>query len=227
MLTLSLENRRDRYSLKEKLKIYALLKRRGAEERAEEVAPLVTSKGSFLAQVKQVIVLPSSLQQCVEEGIIDVKTARTVSDLPPEAVHIYLETIMEKNDVRKQEGLPLSLSLRRLLLHYLYEVVKREGMEKRKILETFSTVLSHMPLQEAFEKARRMRYPELSKREDALRRFENEKIRGTGIKVEAPPNFEGDSYKFNFSVNSPAQIDTMISRLRLIRNNSDELFRLL
>jgi len=226
-LALSLENRRDRYSLKEKCKIYKLLEKRGAEERADEIAPLISTKGSYLVQVKQVLTLPGPLRNCVEEELIDTKTAHTVSDLPREAVQVYLKQMLKTAEDGKQGSMPLSHSRRRLLLIYLYEIVKREGRGGPKAVKTFSQILSETSMEKAFDKARRLRFPELTEREEALRRFEETYLRGTGLKMEAPPNFEGDSFRFSFSVNSSAQLDTMIHRLQAIREQSDELFRVL
>lgn len=226
-LSLSLENRRDRYSLKEKCKIYRLLEDRGVEDRAGEVAPLISTKGSFLVQVKQVLTLPSPLKNAVEEEVIDAKTAQTVSDLPPEAVQVYLKRISHTPEKENQGDIPLSYSRRRLLLLYLYEIVKRQGMEGPEAVRTFSHILSEPSMEKAFDKAKRLRFPELTEREEALRRFEEMYLCGTGMKLEAPQNFEGDSFRFSFSVNSPRQLETMISRLESIRNNSNDIFRLL
>ncbi len=78
-----------------------------------------------------------------------------------------------------------------------------------------------------FEYAASVRYPQLKKLEHEFSAYNEKYLKGSGIQLKSPPNFEGGSYTVQFSFKSQKQLGRIIDRLEKVRESSDEIFRLL
>ena len=71
------------------------------------------------------------------------------------------------------------------------------------------------------------RYPLLKALEKDFSIYTEKYLKGSGIQLKPPANFEGGSYSAQFSFKSEKQLSGIIKNLEKIRNTSDEIFRLL
>ncbi len=211
---LKLEDRKDAYTWEEKAGISDLVDRFGlSEPEKRRIERLVQTQGSFLAALNQYRPLPAELKSLVEEGSVDLKTARTVRDLPGEAVS-RLE--------RLTAG--LSFSRRRELFVLFNEIVIRDAPEGEEISEFLSRVEEAA---DPVETVRRARFPELEALEESFAVFKESLLGGSGIELRAPKNFEGSRFSVSFSFETDRQLDRILDTLKTLRGNTDELYRLL
>ncbi len=210
-IALSLEGRCGEYSWEEKERILGFLKKRKIIHRAEEVSPLVNGRGSFVSQTESYIGLSKSLKSMVNKGLLDLKTA------------VYLEGIPEALCTRfeKTEAL-LSLSERRQVLVMLFEIWKRDALSDAELLVLAEEVLSS---DEPKRIAEALRYRELHFMEETLQTIRS-RI-GKGIRVDAPPHFEGDAFTVSFSFQTMEEFDKKMLRLGKLKDSGEELFALL
>ncbi len=136
--------------------------------------------------------LPIPLQQFVAEDKIDLKTALRVKTLPLEILNHVIPFLDNR-----------SFSERRIFLQLLYEILQRDRLDTKKGVE-LARHLTHLakPLEELY----RIRYPELHRLEETYHGTVDSVLKGTGIKVSPPPNFEGTRFKVEFSFEKGSQL---------------------
>ncbi|MFP4563116.1 MAG: hypothetical protein ACLFRY_07370 [Spirochaetia bacterium] len=211
---LKLEGRKDGYSWEEKAGISDLVDRFGlSEPEKRRIERLVQTRGSFLAALNQYRHLPTELKSLVEEGAVDLKTARTVRDLPTEVISRL-----------KRLAAGLSFSRRRELFLLFNEIVFRDAPEEAEISEFLSRVEEAA---DPVETVRRARFPELDALEESFAVFKERFLGGSGIELRAPKNFEGSRFSVSFSFETDRQLDRILDTLETLRGNTDELYRLL
>jgi hypothetical protein len=211
---LRLEGRADGYSPAETARMLGFLQDSGAD-RAEiqAVEPLVRSGGSFAAQAEQYRRLPPALQGLVEQGLVDLKTAAAVAALPQPAVAAFAR------------GAPaLSASSRRLLLRQVYEVVRRDSLGAPRAAELVREALEQP---DPVEAARRVRHPDLSAMESTLREIVHSCVGSSGVQVDPPPYFEGDSFTVRFRFAGCRSLAEKLAAAGRLVDRCDELFDLL
>jgi hypothetical protein len=211
---LRLEGRADGYSPEETARMLRFLRATGAGEEAIRVLdPLVRRNGGFVSPAEQYEGLPRLLQQLVEQGMVDLKTASAVTTLPEPAVAVFAG-----------DASTLSASNRRLFLRQVYEVVQRDALSeaaaKAMVHETF-----RQP--DPVGAVRRLRYPQLAEMESRLQRIVDSCVGGSGVRVEPPPYFEGDAFTLWFRF---AGCESLAEKLRAAGRlvaECDGLFKLL
>ncbi len=154
---------------------------------------------------------PPGLKELVNEDQIVLKTALLTATLH-EPVFLGLKKCRS-----------LSFSRRRQFLIQLEEIGRKEALSGKEILTLAVAALSE---EKPLEAVRRRRYPQLSQAE-ARFSLRLELLQGSGITLEPPPYFEGNSYSINFSFQSGPGLARKIHHLERLREQADELFSLL
>lgn len=213
LLSLMLENRTDGYSWEEKGRVLGLMRDIPVIQHIDEICSLVQSEGSFVPQTELFLKFPSELQQVLSGGLIDMKTAERVADLP-ETVFPAAEPLLRS----------MSFSTRRKFLVMLRETGKRDGFSAGD----YTAFIDRLEqIENPFAELRRERYPRLSEMEDTFQRFEKKYIQGSGIQIKPPENFEGGSFTVEFDWKSGRQLSRVLKKLESLRENGNELFDLL
>lgn len=212
-LALSLEGRSDKYSWREKAAIHSVMRSEDDPvEETTELLSLVQSEGSFIPLAERFIAFPDHIRLLVEKGVIDIKTAEAVEFLDP-AVVSRLEGLCEK----------ASFSQRRQLFTWMYEIIRRDGLSP----DETAAMLDHMSRESVIGAVQKVRFPTLTSLEEAVDNFRNRYVRGSGIDLKPPPQFEGENYVIRFEWKTGKQMERIIEDLRTMNEHRDELFRLL
>jgi hypothetical protein len=217
---LKLEDRRDGYSWEEKEKLAGLIEEFGLSEADKRrIEGYVQAKGSFLAALPQYRSLPPELKNMVEAGAMDLKTAWTARSLPDKTLSRLDELAAD-----------LSFSRRRELFVMTAEITARDGLSEEG-LSDFVDLLEEAAGPETTDDpvaaARRVRFPELGSLERKFAAIKDRFLAGSGIDLRAPKNFEGSRFSVSFAFETDRQLDRIIDSLKTLRDNTDELYRLL
>lgn len=213
-IALRLEGRTDAYSPAETAGMLEFLQASGGGRAAlQAVEPLVRRHGGFVAQAEQYLRLPPALQDVVERGLVDLKTAVAVAALPEAAVATFA-----------RGASALSAGSRRLLLRQVYEVVRREGLAPSG---AEALVRETLDQSDPVEAARRRRYPQLTAMEAALWEIVGSCVGSSGVRVDPPPYFEGDAYTVSFRFAGCRSLEEKLAAANRLVERCDELFGLL
>lgn len=211
-IALKLENRKDRYSWKERESLASLVKELDIDPSSDDIVRLVQSSGSFVPQVAQYRGLPEILQEAISNRRLELKTALRVKGLPKKAFDKILT-------------LPgLTVSNLRQLLTLLEEIRRKNQFSDEELMSTLDAALE---LSDSVSALRRVRYPELTDMEREFRDIESRVLKKSGITLTAPAGFEGSSFTAAFSFKNGSDIDSAIEALDSLRRGGDELFALL
>ncbi len=154
-------------------------------------------------------------KELVNSGGLDVKTAFRMRGLHEGALAFL---------AANESFARLTRSEKRIFCEYAYEAIMRDTIEgEAQISFLGETLASGHPLAE-MEKARFPRLAEKGKKLDELRK---KNLSGSGITLEAPPQFEGDSFTISFSFSSRKSFCRRLESLRKIEDSIDELIGLL
>lgn len=177
----------------------------------DAVRDLVDPGGDFMHHLERYRALAPEVRRWVDRGICDLRTAERIAGLPPDLMPAI-----------ERAGEGLSFSNRRRFLVMARDVLQRDGEAPvREILEAGENAA------ERLERLRRVRYPELSALETTLERVNREHLRGTGVRVEVPKNFEGGALTVSFPFSSTRELERRLRSADRIREKSDELLGLL
>lgn len=222
-IALSMENRCGSYSLIEKEKIYLFLKNNMCslpdydEDWISSVPTsllsLVQNEGSFIPSTEVFASLPPALKELAGRELLDLKTAKSCSNIPAEALS-NLEAVVQK----------LSFAARRIFLINISEIIKRDSLND-KITCAFAKKLAEEA--SPTEAAERERRPNLFTAEKEFKDFCDTYLKSTGVRLKHPPFFEGESFGVEFSFKSKKQLDKIIKSLNILQEKSDDIFRLL
>jgi hypothetical protein len=212
-LALTLENRADRYTWREKADILACIRYFPEMDPGEDLLSLVQTDGSFIPPTEIFLKLPEHVRKAVDSGLIDIKTGERIADLPGPAFTLLLPILRT-----------LSFSSRRQFLLMLTETAKRDRLGGAEIAAFADTLLtSPAPL----EQLKHRRYPQLTRMEQRLEEYRGKYLRGTGIECVPPPNFEGEDFTLRFRWKSEEQLHRTIANLSRLKGTGHELFELL
>jgi len=179
----------------------------------EAVRDLVDPSGDFTQQVERYRTLTPELRRWVDRGMCDLRTAERLGALPAELMPAI-----------ENAGAGLSFSNRRRFLVMAQEVVRRDGPAPlAEILRSESSGRAD----DRLKRLQELRYPMFSALEATLRRVNHDVLGGTGVRVEAPKNFEGGALTVTFSFSSRRELERRLRSAELIREKSDELLGLL
>ncbi|MEW5816296.1 MAG: hypothetical protein AB1798_12975, partial [Spirochaetota bacterium] len=213
ILALRLEDRCNRFSWKEKAQILEYIKTTGSLKRIEEISSLISSDHAFFKLTQDFSALNSALKELVEGGLLDLKTAVAVKELPADVCAYFLT-----------HSQSMSFSRKRLFLRHLYEVWRRDGIEAERLYGITETALkSKDPLGSIEDR----RYPHLKELEARLNSYKKKILIKTGIELSPPACFEGDAFSVKFSFKSKKQLSRIITDLTAIKETCDEIFCLL
>jgi len=214
ILALTLEDRTNRYSFREKarilsyLKAHSLLSGRGPGKDISQVEALVQEEGSFIPSAESFSGLSPAAADAVDRGLIDLKTAAAFP-LNEETASLLFAA-------------ELSLSERRIAYRLISEMTSSSRLPLEKERE-----LAELAVREGTRALRRIRFPELTGLEEELSRIRASYLAGSGITLSPPQNFEGDRFTFSFSCGSVKQLKKIIAALNRIGENFGELENLL
>jgi hypothetical protein len=216
-VALRLEARPGSYSWAEKLAMQRYLEGpAGNMEAGPALAALSPSIEGHLdpqleSRLKVYRTLPAYLREEVDRSRIDLKTALRVHRLPEPALRLVAQA-------------SLSYSERRELLHGLVELAGRQRLSAEAVAGlTHELLAARQPMKE-LENRRR---PAVS---DLRRRFEQicgPALAGSGVRLKAPPCFEGETYEVGFSFSSCRALARRLQGLARLAERCDELVELL
>lgn len=213
-MALRLENRAGSYTWPEKEKMLSFLDPGSREIMSTgEFSALIEGKTnpSLTAKVRTFSSLPAELKSLVAAGQIDLKSAHRVGELPPEVF-------------RGLRDCALTFSERRQFLNELFEIARRGNLSRERIAELCGRALGEdRPLEEIH----RLRFPTTSSLEQRFAALREELVRGSGVSLRAPLNFEGDSFTVGFKFNSRKSLARKLEILRALEGRCDALFELL
>lgn len=220
-LALRLEARAGRYSWPEKRNILEFVRRRRAEGEALDLATLAPwIEGRRDPQLEHRIArysaLPPASRQAVAAGSLDLKTAELAGGFPPAVLALI-------------EGAPLSFSRRRQFVELLGEVSRRDRLEAGELEELAARLLG-APLpggEQPLEALAVLRFPTLTALRERFAALAGGLWKGSGVQIQAPPNFEGESFSVAFGFSSRDDLSRRLRALRAVAEHCDELFALL
>ncbi|MFQ3621193.1 MAG: hypothetical protein SNJ78_09670 [Spirochaetales bacterium] len=208
LIFLSLENRKDRFSWHELESLLLFMQDNSIALSFEEISQYLLSEGRF-QRVEQFTRLPEVLKILVDKGKIDLKTAERVRSLPNSTLRV-LEPLLEK----------ISFSEARISLSRFYEISRRDQLEEKEAVRLAETLVKHPnPLQFLYQ----YRYPQIHRLEQILHHTIHPLIKGSGIKLQPPENFEGSRFTLEFSFENKNQLIRKIEVLNKLTEKIDEL----
>ncbi|MFP4429966.1 MAG: hypothetical protein ACOCW6_00380 [Spirochaetota bacterium] len=190
LLALALEGRTGSYSWEEMHRIVAYCER-FALDVDPEVSRAAVGDGGLVFRVERYRALPPLLRGALDRGAIDLKTAEALS--PPATEGNRRDEVLGK---LLSAGEGLSHSNRRKLLLIARELLVSRRSDPRELIRVVEAT-ADAP-EELLSQLRALRYPELTGMVRQLNRFTEEHLRGTGVRLEAPPNFEGRRFTVSF-----------------------------
>ncbi|MFP4384827.1 MAG: hypothetical protein ACLFST_09595 [Spirochaetia bacterium] len=211
---LILEGRRDSYSAEEKHRFLDYLSGKGVvPEKWDEVSPLIASKGSFIPQARQYEKLTEQAKDLVNSGLLDLKTAEQGKHIP-EAALAVLRPVLESG----------SFSVRRQLIEMISEVCIRDNCTPADAVRLAENLGAR---DEPLAYCMKLRYPRLTGLMEKFTQFRNNHLAGTGITLEPPKYFEGDTFQALFTFRSVEEFEKRIKSLEQLRKNIDGCLDLL
>lgn len=211
-IALATEGRRGSYGWGERLRIADHCATRGIDP--ADIADLVDTEADFFHQVAHYRELSLQLREWVERGICDLRTAQRLRALPTP----LLEAL-------ESAGSALSFSNRRRYFVMAEELFRRDGRDAATAL--VERLASIDGAGERLEALRRVRYPAISAIEERVARIGREVLRGSGVTVSAPKNFEGGAYTVSFRFSSSRELERRLHAAERLMDHSDELLGLL
>jgi hypothetical protein len=202
IIALCLEGRKDNYSFEEMDGIARYLSSNGIKEPPESISKLIADGDSFTAKIKKYGRLNRTLQNAVDTGLLDLKTAIRADSIPEPVIEKVLSGDLE-----------LTYSARRIFLTMLREVIMRDALKDTQVL---------ILLEEAVQSGDPMgflqgkRYPDLTALEVKYRQLRERLVKGRGLEIKAPAYFEGGSYRIEFSAAGAKQLERKIAVLKEI-----------
>ncbi|MCL2293739.1 MAG: hypothetical protein FWC36_02580 [Spirochaetes bacterium] len=217
LITLQCENRKNNYSWEEKEKIYLFIVKELDGKVSDSVLSRIQHEGLFMNSVSLYNSFPAHLKNLIQKNIVDLKTAKNctaINERAWEELEPYLLT--------------LTFSNRRIFLTNLSELLKKNALDKEfDSSKSFSFVKKLLEKKNPLEAVFKARYPDFSSCTERFNQFNSEVLKDSGIKLKQPPYFEGNSYSVEFSFRSKKHLEKIINRLSVLKEKSDEIFRLL
>jgi hypothetical protein len=216
-LALRLENRAGSFSWREKENLLAYARGPGRSEegplRLAPLAPLIEGHedAHLDSRLERYASLPAASKRLVAAGQLDLKSARLLGQLPAQVLEIA-------------GSAPLTFSRRRQFLLLLREVARREQLPSAGVTALAARLLAAPRPLAALEG---LRFPMLTALRERFEELAAALWRGSGVRVEPPPYFEGGTFSVRLEFASPESLRRKIAVLRKIQGQADELFELL
>jgi len=215
-IALRLEARPGRYSWEEKQKILRFAAaRREAGESVDlgTLSPWIEGRTDprFEARITRFAGLPPGARRAVAAGELDLKAAELAAELPAQLLPLLA-------------GSPLSFSQRRQFLLQLREVARRERLAPPDLSALAARLLQGRdPLQALAS----LRFPALTALTERFAALARSLWKGSGVRIDPPPYFEGGDFAVGFRFSSPENLRRKLRALQSVAEHSDELFALL
>jgi hypothetical protein len=228
-LALKLENRAGGFNWPEKERMWRHLTRRGdragatgsagaaddaaAAEPFADLSPLIEGRPDpkLADKVRTFSLLPQELKILVAEGQVDLKSAARIRKLPGKVF----------SGLRASS---LTFSQRRQFLNELFEVSCRGGLAPAEITELADRAFRETRPLDAIHK---LRFPTLTALETRFSVLEEQLFKGSGVRIQPPPYFEGNSFMVEFGFNSTKSFARKLGALRRLEGRLDALLQLL
>lgn len=211
-IALSSEGRSGAYGWEERRRIAEFCEQHRIP--AGTVADLVDPSGDFIQHITHYRILSPVLRGWVEQGVCDLRTAERLAQVPTDLLKRLEST-----------GDGLSFSNRRRYLVMAQEVLRRDGLDEATAVIADLARLDSPS--ERIEALRRVRYPTLVRMEEQLSEVNRVTLRGSGVRVTAPKNFEGGGYTVSFTFSSNRELERRLRSADRLREVSDDLLGLL
>lgn len=218
-LALRLEGRAGAYRWSEKQALLGFARASGFS--LDALAPLIEGRAEprLEERIGQFAGLPPALQRMVEQGELDLRAAVEVRELPEQALK-----------AAAQSG--LSFSERREFLRLLLEIGGRDRLSGAQLDELARTALASrrgaaQAGREALAALRELRSPLLADLRRRWKALERELLSASGVALEPPPYFEGDSIQVSFSFRTRASLSRRLRALDRVEERCDELLSFL
>jgi hypothetical protein len=184
----------------------------------KSVSLLVRGDANLFALLDRLEALPPSRRGLVESDAIDLKTAERARSLPEEAAAAFAELAPK-----------LSASERRIALGYLDDIAtnSRGAASSHDTAGLVALMKSAAAEAEPIATLRGARYPELASMEADFARITERELGGSGVKLEAPPTFEGQGFTLSFEFSSAAALEKRLAAAGRLKGACDELFAFL
>ncbi len=232
LLALALEGRPGGYAWPEMDRVVAFCERFAVEVDAE-ISQAVTGDGGLATRIARYRALPALLRGALDQGQIDTKTAEGLKSLvadDPARVEAASDDPGPAEVFGRlfSVGRTLSHSNRRKLLALARELLLSRRLDARDILRSIEAK-SDTPrcAEELLGELRRHRYPELTSMNDQLDRFATEHLKGSGVRLEAPPNFEGRRFSVSFDFADTREFSGRLAALKRAGENLEAILDLL
>jgi hypothetical protein len=218
-LALRLEGRPGAYSWGELENLLRFARRGGAPSAAGEaidlasLSPLIEGHPDprLEDRIERFMGLPAVVKEAVAGGRLELKIAELAAELPEEA----LERVV---------AAPLSFSDRRRFISMLLEVARRDGVAAGALPKLVRGLLERPDPVRALGG---LRQPTLAALQARFAALGEELWKGTGVRVDAPPSFEGDGFSVSFRFANPDALDRRLRALHRVAEHAHELFALL
>jgi hypothetical protein len=226
-LALRLESRAGAYRWSEKLSLLAFARAWGFS--LNELAPLIEGRADphLEEKIGQFAGLPPTLRRMVEQGELNLRAALEVRELPEPALAAAGES-------------RLTFSERRVFLRLLQELAGRDRLSVAQVTALARTALAAPrgpavggPSETgsaglaALAALHELRSPLLVDLRRRWATLEQELLSGSGVFLESPPYFEGDTIRVSFSFRSRAGLARKLGALARAEERCDELLSFL
>jgi hypothetical protein len=209
---LAMERRAGHYSIDEIARIVDICRSLGVA--TTEVVDLIAPDREIDERVSRYRALPDAIAALVTAGVCDLNTADRLATVPCDIVD-RLACFVDR----------LSFSNRRRAFEYIVEITVRDGAPAvREMIERLAAIDDP---KERLDTVRRVRYPTIAGFEARAERVRSRVLRGTGVRLDVPQNFEGDRYTVSFDFASTAQLERRVAALQRLVDESDGLLELL
>ncbi len=219
-LALKLENRAGSFSWPEKQRMLEFL---GTSEDLSagpaliellsDLSPLIEAHRDpqLAAKIAEFAALPQGLKALVAEGQVDLKSAVRVRSLPQEVF-------------AGLQGSTLTFSQRRQFLNELFELSRKGKLGRGEIRDAASQAFRD---RQPIETVHRLRFPILTELESRFSALEEHLLKGSGVRLNPPPYFEGEAFSVEFQFNNTKSFKRKLNTLHSLQGHLDALFELL
>jgi hypothetical protein len=151
--------------------------------------------------------------RAVESGLLDLKTAERCRSLPEACAEAFLGIAPR-----------LSASERRIAFGFLDDIFLSGRLDAGEVTAAIGDAGKE---EKPLEPLRRLRYPELASMEAAFGAIAARELGGSGVRLEAPRNFEGSGFALSFEFTSRESLARRLAAAAKLEGDCDELFSLL
>jgi hypothetical protein len=215
-LALRLEGRAGDYSWREKENMLRFVRRRAEYGESVDLATLSPwieghPDSQLQRRIERFAGLPPTVKEAVTAGRLDLKSGELAARLPAEIT-------------ARLDRASLSFSRRRRFLTLLLEVSRRDRLSASKIEELARRLLED---EQPLEALADLRYPTLTGLREDFAALADSLWKGSGVRIDPPPYFEGEGFSVAFEFTSPDNLARKLQALRKVAEHTHELFALL